>query len=327
MGAPGAPHLGTRDRWGCWVTEAYASRLQSIMLRARTLAVLCSCLALTAAAQTADPANTAVARVFHPAAPLPSYDVATIKPFDPAPVQGGMRVVNNTTLRNYIRNAYGPGMPLAPAQVVGGPDWIDKDRFTIQGKPSPDLEVAMKKMTNHDWSMQQRALQQSLLADRFHLKVHFEVREMPVYTLVPAKGGLRIKAVDAPPSGDKPPQMPAPGAPPPPGMMMLMVRPGGSQTMRAGAIQISNLIALLSQQTAETGGRPVLDQTGFTGYFNVDNLTWAPLNAAPSTDPNADANAPSLATALEETLGLKLVSTKGPVEVVVIDSIDHPSDN
>ena len=299
------------------------------MLRARTLAALFSLLALTAPtlvfAQTADP----VARVFHPPAPLPSYDVATIKPFDPAPVQGGMRVAANTTIRNYIRNAYGPGMSLAPAQVVGGPDWLDKDRYTITGKPSPDLEVAMKKMTANDWAMQQHALQQSLLAERFHLKVHFEVREMPVYSLVPAKGGLKIKAVDAPAPRDPsaPMKMPAPGAAPPPGMMMMMVRPGGSETVRAGAIQVSNLISMISQLTSETGGRPVIDQTGLTGYFDIPDLTFAPLNSAPSIDPNADANAPSLATALEETLGIKLVATKGPVEIVVIDSIDHPSDN
>ena len=296
------------------------------MLNARTLAVLCSLLALTASAQSADP----VARVYHPAVPLPSYDVATIKPFDPAPVQGGMRIAANTTLRQYIRNAYGPGMTLAPAQVIGGPDWIDKDRFTIQGKPSPDLEVAMKKMTNEDRSAQIRMMQQSLLTDRFHLKVHFEVREMPVYALVPAKGGLKIKAVDAPVPRDpnSPPMtFPGPDKPLPPGMTMMMMKSNGERAIRASAMRMSNLVGMVSQES-DTAGRPVIDQTGFTGYFDIPDLSFAPLTiAAPSADPNTTSDAPSLATALEETLGIKLVATKGHVEVVVIDSIDHPSEN
>jgi len=245
-----------------------------------------------------------------------------------------MTRMTGTNIRNYIRNAYGPGAQLAAAQVVGGPDWLDKDLYDIQGKPSPDLEVAMKKMTNDDRATQQRMLQQSLLADRFHLKVHFEVREMPVYTLVPAKGGLKIKAVDGPTPPD--PNGPAPQPPSfaalnqaktlPAGMMMMMVKPGNLETMRAGATQMSNLVRLISQQP-DMAGRPIIDRTGFTGYFNVDDLTWSlPTTAAP-TDPATASDAPSLATALEETLGIKVVAGKGQVEVVVIDSIDHPTDN
>ena len=318
------------------------------MLRARTLAALCSLLALTIPAPTfaqtsappAGPADTAIARVYHPTPPLPSYDVATIKPFVPVTVSipnGMSRVSGGITLRQYIRNAYGPGTQLSAAQVIGGPDWLDKDQYDIQGKPSPDLEVALKKMTGDERNAQTRAMQQSLLADRFHLKVHFEVREMPVYALVPAKGGLKIKAVDAPPVRD--PNGPAPqplsfsalnqAKTMPPGVTMLSVKPGVSQTMRAGAVQMSMLVRTVSQQP-ETGGRPVLDQTGFTGYFNIDDLTWAltsgPLAAATDAS-SADTSAPSLETALEETLGIKLVATKGRVEVVVIDSIDHPSEN
>lgn len=85
-------------------------------------------------------------------------------------------------------------------------------------------------------------------------------------------------------------------------------------------ISMARFIEILSNNLNQTGERPVADETGFTGYFDIDDLRWATVDATTS-------DAPSLETALEETLGLKLVSTKGPVEVVVIDSIDHPTEN
>jgi uncharacterized protein (TIGR03435 family) len=303
------------------------------MFRARTLAVLCSLFALTASAQTSAQTADPVARVFHPASPLPSYDVATIKPFVPVTMPNGMTFLGGNTVRQYIRMAFGLGIgqlgsgQLAAAQVVGGPDWIDKDKYDIKGKPSPDLEQAIKKMKPEDQSAQNRMMQQSLLADRFHLKIHFEVREMPVYTLVPAKGGLKIKAVDAPAARDAntPLPRPVPGGPPPPGMSVMMMNPGGARSFRASATQMSNLLNLIVREGG-IGDRPIIDQTGFTGYFDIPDLTFAQLSA--SSDASSPASdAPSLATALEQTLGLRLVLTKAPVEVVVIDSIDHPSEN
>ena len=291
------------------------------MPSARTLAALCSLLALTASAQTSSQTADPVARIFHPAPPLPAYDVATIKPFVPVTMPNGMTVLGGSTVRQYIRNAYGPGTPLAAAQVIGGPDWIDKDKYDIKAKPSPDLEAALKKMTNDERGAQTRAMQQSLLADRFHLKVHFEVREMPVYALVPAKGGLKIKEVAAPPPPDPsgPPPPFGPNAPIRPGTSMMMMGPR-SRTLRAGATTMTSFVSRIG---SEMGDRPMIDQTGFTGYFDVE-LKWAPLDSATAPD---SSDLPSLATALEETLGIKLVATKGRVEVVVIDSVDHPSEN
>ncbi|HXE07136.1 MAG TPA: TIGR03435 family protein [Acidobacteriaceae bacterium] len=309
------------------------------MPSARTLAALFSLLTLAAFAQSPAP----VARVFHPSAPLPSYDVATIKPYDPTPPTAGRMRLGSTNIRNYIRAAYSPAAnSLASTQVVGGPEWLDKDQYTIQGKPPSDLEVAMKTMKNEDRLQLDHAMRQSLLADRLHLKVHFEVREMPIYALVPAKGGLKIKPVDTslPPA----PNSPVFPAPNPrsmsPGSIQVMMGAGGVRMLRASSIsmaQFAGMIGGFIEQTSpnvvrmDTGSRPILDQTGFTGNFDLDNLKWsASLSAAPdaaadtASTPN---DAPSLTTALEETLGLKLISTKGPVEVVVIDSIDHPSEN
>ena len=305
------------------------------ILAARALAPIGLAFALTGSAQTAEP----VARVFHPTSPLPSYDVAAIKPDDPTPPPSGMRGPAYTIIRSYIRGAYSPTTnSLASTQVVGGPEWIDKDRYTIQAKPPGDLELAMQKMKNDDRLQLDHAMRQSLLAERFHLKVHFEVREMQVYALVPAKGGLKIKPIEAPaPQDPNNPSSPAAGKRPAnPTSIQVMMGAGGTRTLRARSIsmaQFAGMIGGFIEQTSpnfismDTGSRPVLDQTGFTGNFDLDGLKWASsLSAAADADANPS-DAPSLQTALEETLGLKLVSTKGPVEVVVIDTIDHPSEN
>jgi uncharacterized protein (TIGR03435 family) len=186
----------------------------------------------------------------------------------------------------------------------------------------------MQKMNNAERSDQDHMMRQSLLADRFHLKAHFETRVLPVYELVPAKGGLKITAVPTPPeykSGDPPPPPPAPGKELPPGSMMTMMNNNGLRVLNARAIQMPLLARTISFSGAtEIENRPIVDHTGFTGYFDIKDLTWAPLSAADAT--NAP-DAPSLSGALEKQLGIKLVSAKDPIEVLVIDSIDRPSPN
>jgi uncharacterized protein (TIGR03435 family) len=297
---------------------------------ARTLAALCSLLALTASAQTStqsgDPANTAVVRVFHPTPPLPSYDVATIKPWDPAALGRNGDYSTGDTARELIREAYsGTTMSLPPTQVIGGPSWIDKEQFKIDGKPPADLDLAMRNMTYAERFRNIHAMQQSLLADRFHLKAHFEVREMPIYALVPAKGGLKLKRVAAPPPHDF--SAPAPSQPsqsPAPETANVGSTANGTTYVHARAISMARLITTLSGNLHQTGDRPVADETGFAGYFDIDDLRWANAEAA---DAGTASDAPSLEKALETTLGLRLILTRGPVEVLVIDSIDHPSEN
>jgi uncharacterized protein (TIGR03435 family) len=178
----------------------------------------------------------------------------------------------------------------------------------------------MQSMTPEQRAAQNRMLQQSLLAERFHLKVHIETREMPVYDLAPTKGGLKIKPVD-PPSPNEPPR-PGAGSLPPGGIMF------SSGGINARAITMDLLISALRALAFDLGGRPIVDKTGFTGTFDVDHLRWANLSSTETTpSQSADADLPSLTTALEEKLGLKLVPAKGQVEVVVIDSIDRPTDN
>ena len=190
-------------------------------------------------------------------------------------------------------------------------------------------------MKNDDRLRLDHSMRQSLLADRFHLKVHFEVREMPVYALMPTKGGLKIKPVADPAPPGVEARISSPTADKRPansGSISVMMGAGGSMMVRAHAIsraQFSEMIGGFIEQTSPnfismgTGSRPVLDQTGFTGYFDLDGPKWS-LTDATSDTPS---DAPSLTTALEESLGIKVVATKGAVEVVVIDSIDHPTEN
>jgi uncharacterized protein (TIGR03435 family) len=243
------------------------------------------------------------------------------------PVGGGPR--NSTRIRDYILSAYGVS-PVSKSQVVGGPAWLDTDAYVIEAKPSDELRDAMQKMTPAEQANQNHMMQQSLLADRFKLKAHFETRVLPIYELTAAKGGLKIKSVAAPPPfvpGTAPPRIPfvGPGFHPPPGAT-IMAMSGASTSLYASATTMGALINTL-RNTPDVGGKPILDKTGFTANFDVVDLKWANLNATAGTDSSADDAAPSLFTALEEDLGLKLTATKGPVEVLVIDSIDRPSEN
>ncbi|MGP8260259.1 MAG: TIGR03435 family protein [Acidobacteriaceae bacterium] len=283
--------------------------------------------AFTGYAQTAQPKPELL--LFHPSGPPLSYEVATIKPIDSNTADRMVKLPPGFTLsplsiRRYIMDAYGATYQ---AQIVGGPDWLNKDSYDIKGKVPDDLEAAFQNMTREDRINQNSAMQQSLLADRFHLKAHFETRVLPVYELVPAKGGLKITEVPAPPQR-KPgasPSMPLPGNPPSPGTMVTRMSSNGIFVLNGRAIQMHSLAHTINFAGAtEVGDRPIVDHSGFTGYFDVKNLTWAPLGNADAT---STPDAPSLSEALQDKLGLKLVSAKDPIEVLVIDSIDRPSPN
>jgi uncharacterized protein (TIGR03435 family) len=164
-------------------------------------------LPLTGSAQTSSPvANPDAVKMFHPAPPLASYEVATIKKADPGaqgsiaaarsggggPRPGQQMGDGSDTLQHYILEAYGASTR-SQAQLVGGPAWITSDKYVIHGKAFDELREAMQKMTLTEQKDQNRAMEQSLLLDRFHLKAHFETRQLPVFELTPAIGGLKIK--------------------------------------------------------------------------------------------------------------------------------------
>jgi uncharacterized protein (TIGR03435 family) len=180
-------------------------------------------------------------------------------------------------------------------------------------------------------------MMKSLLADRFKLVARIEKKEMPIYALIQARSDGRLgpqlkastidcAAVNAGRRGGPPPGPPDfNGAPPQCGMM---ARPGG---VKAGGVPINQILQLLSQNVQ----RIVVDRTGLTGNYDID-LTWTPEQlpqgrgdsppGAPALPP-IDPNGPSLFSALQEQLGLKLDSTRGPVDVLVVDKVERPSED
>ena len=246
-----------------------------------------------------------VVKAFHPSGRMSSFEVATIKPADPAKQYGG------TTLRRYIAMAYGvplpwgmPGVELQGSQVIGGPEWIDKDRYDIKGKPPDELRAAMEKMPSEERRAQDEMMQQGLLAERFHLKVHFETREMPVFELVPAKGGLKITPMEQ-----------APGAGVSKSNMTLHVGNNGLNILEAHAMTLEMLGNAIRGQAAEVRGRPVINMTGFTGSFDLKDFRFIGLayTQGPAGASATEPDAPSLSQALEEKLGIKLLAAKGQV--------------
>jgi len=263
--------------------------------------------------------------LLHPSSPLPSYEVATVKPIDPDAASSMVKLPPGVSLsplsvRRYIMNAYGA---VDAQQIVGGPDWLNKDAYQINGKVPDDLGAALQKMTREQRNDQTRLMQQRLLAERFRLKAHFETRVLPVYELVPGKDGLKITEVAGPPElkpGD-PPVRVRQGDPLSPGTMMSTANSNGLRVLNGRAIKMQLLARVIG---GEIGGRPVVNHTGFTGYFDINDLTWAPsADAGAGGEPDGS----SLASALEENLGVRLLPAKDPIEVLVIDGIERPTPN
>jgi uncharacterized protein (TIGR03435 family) len=228
---------------------------------------------------------------------MPAYEVATIKPQD----RNGYMM----PLRVYIQSAF--GIPLNTTGRVIGPDWINTTGYVIQGKPPDSIRDAMQTMTPQQRSKEDQLMRQSLLADRFHMKAHFETREMPMYQLVLAKGGSRL--TQSPPDATR--RLSVAGA-----------------FVKGTATNLPNLVGALESEN-EIGGRTIVDDTGLTGAYDF-SLKWSPMQAPTSaTDPAAPPaiEGPSLFTAIEEQLGLKLVPVKGPQQVLIIDHIERPSEN
>lgn len=229
-------------------------------------------------------------------------------------VRGSQLAVINYNLFNIIRNAWG----LQGNQIAGGPDWSRADdvRFDITAKlPDGVKESEVGPML------------QRLLADRFKLRTHRETRQVPVYAMVLARADGRLgpkmtpAAVDcaalraAFQRGERPPE-PAPvGDRPACGMR---TTPG---RVLAGGYAMADIGRNLS---GLVGGRPVIDRTGLGGLYDLE-LTWTPDQ--PTGGANADTSGVSVFTALQEQLGLKLEATIGPVDLLVIDSAERPSED
>jgi uncharacterized protein (TIGR03435 family) len=224
---------------------------------------------------------------------------------------GGRFIATRIALKTLISGAYGG--PTGTIQISGGPAWIDSDLWDVEAK-APEGSVLPAKTIGLPPAM--AVMLQSLLEDRFQLVVHKETKEMPIYELTTAKGNAKIKL-----SPDQTPATgPEPGSPPPqrggpiPRGAMLM----GRGNFEVTAISMEDFAKALGALYA---GRTVVDRTGIQGLYDLA-LHWMPdaLNTA-------DSSGPSIFTAIQEQLGLKLESAKGPVEVLVIDRVQKPSEN
>lgn len=247
------------------------------------------------------------------AQPPSGFDVASIKPSDPSSTRtqigvapGGVFNAKNVTLRLLIGQAW----DLRDFQISGGPGWIDADHYDIMAK-SPEFNVSeddLRKMTDEQRNSFQDKVRhdlQLLLEDRFQLHTHRETRDLPVYTLTIAKNGSKLQA---PANTDVT-------------ATSLRIRrtDAGLTEVTGKNTPLANLVKSLSSQL----NRTVLDQSGLTGRYDF-TVTFTPnLDAAQQPDTAG----PSLFTALEEQLGLRLDSKKGPVEVLVIDSAQKASAN
>lgn len=240
-----------------------------------------------------------------PANANPSFEVATIKPSDPARpgksflVRGREFTTTNTTLTELITFAY----ELHPKQVTGGPSWMESQKYDLMAKPDVDGSPN---------TTQLRTMLQKLLAERFQLVFHHDKKELSVYTLNVAKTGAKITKREGEASG-------LPG---------LFFRGLGVLTVTNAAIQdFTNLM-----QSAVLD-RPVVNQTSLEGRFDF-TLKWTPdetqfggqLGQIPAPTDKSDVP-PDLFTAIQQQLGLKFEPVKTPVDVLVVDKVEKPSEN
>jgi uncharacterized protein (TIGR03435 family) len=263
-----------------------------------SLTILFVLLAVGGASAQANPALTG-------ADETPHFEVAAIRPSKPDSQGQNWRgsadriLIGNYTLRRLIRSAYGLK---SDSQILGGPDWLDKQAFDISAKID-DAEIAkMKAMDQPAKQRERNAMLQSLLAERFAFKAHIEQRKMPVYALVVAKSGAKLTPTSAATAAKG---------------NNITTRNG---RMTASAISMDAFAEDLEYQK-EAGDRVVLNRTGLAGEYDF-KLDWAADNGDGT---QADPALPGLFTALQEQLGLKLRPDRGSIEVVVVESATKPA--
>jgi uncharacterized protein (TIGR03435 family) len=230
--------------------------------------------------------------------PPEKFEVASIKPSSPDSgtetrrYPGGRFTASGVTLNALIQRAWN----VKSFQVTGGPAWVNSQRYDVNAKASLDGNVS---------GGQLMPLIQALLAERFQLRIHRETRELPIYSLVVRKSGPKLQPTTA---ATGPTWSKTPG---------LLIGQKISMEMFATDLLEAQL------------DRVVTDHTGLKGEFDV-RLTWMPVDIA-ANDPDGplptNPDGPSLFTAIQEQLGLKLESTRGPVEIIVIESAEKPSAN
>lgn len=272
-------------------------------------------------------AASVAARAQSPTSHGPTFEVATVRENTSAETRSRIEVLPsgqfnaiNMTLRQIVAIVYPTdGGRFRPAdQLVGGPGWFDSARFDIiaktdarggdSNKPGFTASAADREAVERV-----RLMMKGLLAERFKLRVHEEIRQLPIYELVVLKRSGELGPDIKRATIDCMEEWKKQGKPDARNLAC-----GSLQRTRNGhvighAVDIGPLVANLH----DWSGRPVVDRTGLTGRFDF-TLNWAP-------EGTTDTNAPSIFTALQEQLGLKLEPARGPVDVLVVDSVERPT--
>jgi uncharacterized protein (TIGR03435 family) len=224
--------------------------------------------------------------------PPERFEVAVIRPTQSVTATGtsfNLFPGGRIRITNEVKLLIRVAFQMQDSQIAGGPKWLDTDRYDIEAKTGRPEKLKPDQVS---------PLVRDLLEDRFHLKFHRESREQTAYALVVARGGPKLKPK-------------AEGAAP------AMNTSGGQKSSRLTATATS--MELLAGYVGNRLGRIVVDKTALTDAYDF-TLEWAPDDAP-------DSSAPSLIAALRDQLELRLESQKSPVEVLVIDSIERPSEN
>ncbi|MGA7157412.1 MAG: TIGR03435 family protein [Acidobacteriaceae bacterium] len=241
--------------------------------------------------------------------PLPQWDVALVKPHPPADrnmswqmTDDGLSLVN-LPLQQMLCSAW----DLKPYQIEGLNGWMKSTTFDLTAKVSGQDVAAYKKLN----TAQRRQMLQQLLTDRFHLKVHLETRTLPTYDLVLDKDASKLKPDNLPN---------------PPSEEEAQAHPDKyskrSMTMGPGMFEATGVpLRSLASQLSNAVGRPVHDATGLTGNYDI-NLHYRPDDTGPAMGDTNDA--PSIFSAVQTQLGLKLIPSKGPVNILVVDAAQKP---
>ena len=227
----------------------------------------------------------------------PDWEVATVRPSDPAAgkgqhinVRGSHVLLEDTTVEQFLLMGFG----LQQSQLAGEPDWVKTERWNVDGVPDVQGMPNLKQL---------QGLMQEILAERFGLKVHREQRELPVFALTVAKGGPKMTVDESDPNG------------------LFRQQNGGQNGRHAEDLKNISMpeLALILQFHVD---RPVVDQTGLKGKYDL-KLQWT-VDEAPAPAPDAP---PGLFTAIQEQVGLKLDRVKAPAEVLVVDAVARPGAN
>ncbi len=244
-------------------------------------------------AQTPVPTTTTV--------PAITFEVTSVKPSKAgtsssrSSMDNGRFTASNILLKNLMQySAFGIPEP----RILGGPKWLNSERFDIEAKLDAPTLDRWNHLDRHQHSLAGQALFQQLLADRFHLRYHWETRTLPLYALVVAKSGPHLH----------------------PSTQIDADTDTTDGEIIAKGITLADLARTLTQELSHELGRVVTDQTNLPGRFDL-TLRWTP-DTGSAVPPDTG---PALFTAIQEQLGLKLESTKGPVQVLIIDQLERPT--